>query len=163
MTIRADITLLLEKRVLSRLNSECIYIPPRTQSSITQVSVVVIFFFLFISDYCSVFIFLVKNMKNILTISSNHSDQFKSKIIQTYNKNIEFIFNFVQESDNNNESNESNDSIKSKLIHLIQRDISWGRNMEYFIIILRNSVSRLSHQQPYITPKLLFECFQKMV
>ena len=111
-------------------------------------------------------------MRNILTISDVDFNHFKTDTASKFKKNIEEIFTSPQQNElNNDDGNDrnpndhhvNNDSTKSKLFHLIRRDISWGRNMEYFIVILRNSICRLSSQQPYITPMILFESFQQMV
>lgn len=111
-------------------------------------------------------------MKNILTISNTFLDKFQTDIVRIYNKNIEDIFQLSTDNNNNcnncnnNDNNCNNNEIdptKTRLLKIIKRDISWGRNIEYFIVILRNSICRLNSQQPYITSTLLLECFDQTV
>jgi hypothetical protein len=47
-------------------------------------------------------------------------------------------------------------------VKVIERDLNWGRSMEYFLVVIRVAICRLSSSQEFLTPGLVTDCLKQM-
>jgi hypothetical protein len=97
-------------------------------------------------DFLSTVLYFLsfQNLKNILLLPSSHPSSLNHPLIEAFNEQIELIF-----------TDES-------FVSLIQRDLNWGRSMEYFLVVLRVAICRLSTSQQFLTTALVNDCLKQM-
>jgi hypothetical protein len=121
----AHLQYLLEKRVLSRLNAQFVYVPPASGQNVCDV--------------------LARRL--MLDITGNDTEQNYRK---QFNKRVVELFGKVDEGTCKKKIRGSTQKSDPELLHMIKTYTDWGKGLSHFLRVAQLAVCRLTPEQPYL-------------
>jgi len=147
--------LILEKRILSRLNAQYVHIPPLKDSDICKT----------LSKRLTIPFIDIKNIKKRKTPindddNTNKDDKVynisNDKCVYSTTEYHQIFINKIYELFGEWDNNETNcDRKKGTLEEIISIYVNWGKSLDFFIKVAMRAVQRLSINNPYIDQRII--------
>jgi len=164
---RIDITSLLEKRVISRLSAQCVYLRPKSAKDIKEILMNKLTVSRSCRDNCTGFSPSTNtpgNKRSKVATPSGHSTVKGQRVDNIYDRYIEAFNQSVREIFGPRPLKAIVDrEARVPPVHdVISRHAAWGKDITFFVSVLKLAVSRLSSRNPYLTQQILADCFSQM-
>jgi Cdc6-like AAA superfamily ATPase len=134
----AHLQYMLEKRVLSRLNAQFVYVPPATGQNVCDV------------------------LSNCLQLKFVSDDKEQAYRVAFNNKILELfgLSSDVQQKKGSRSISNKKKYKKAELLQTITSYTQWGKGLSHFLRVCQMSICSITSEQPYLNTEMWFKALQ---